>query len=134
MTGTTHLDLPLLAAAQAQKHVTLNEALTRLDAVVQLSVRSRSIANPPASAGEGERWIVGAAPPAPGPVVRVTSRFGSTAAGAFSNRASAGSRGSRTKRGCWFAPQPGSSMRRPERTCPTWPGSASDRPRMPRTR
>ena len=62
MTGTTHLDLPLLAAAQAQKHVTLNEALMRLDAVVQLSVRSRSIANPPASAGEGERWIVGATP------------------------------------------------------------------------
>ncbi len=35
MTDTTRLGLPLLAPAQAQKHVTVNEALGRLDAVVR---------------------------------------------------------------------------------------------------
>ncbi|NNC01095.1 DUF2793 domain-containing protein, partial [Corallococcus exiguus] len=30
MSSTTHLNLPLLAAAQAQKHVTHNEALALL--------------------------------------------------------------------------------------------------------
>lgn len=48
MSETTHLNLPLLAAAQAQKHVTMNEALTRLDAAIQLGVQSRSLASPPA--------------------------------------------------------------------------------------
>ncbi|RZJ39922.1 MAG: DUF2793 domain-containing protein, partial [Brevundimonas sp.] len=32
---SARLCLPYLAAAQMQKHVTLNEALTRLDALVQ---------------------------------------------------------------------------------------------------
>ena len=34
---TPHLGLPLLAAGQAQKHVTHNEALTLLDALAQLA-------------------------------------------------------------------------------------------------
>lgn len=34
MTDTTNLALPYLEAAQAQKHVTHNEALTTLDAIV----------------------------------------------------------------------------------------------------
>jgi len=34
MPSTPHLALPLLAAAQAQKHVTHNEALAALDALV----------------------------------------------------------------------------------------------------
>ena len=42
MADTTNLTLPLLAASQAQKHVTVNEALTRLDGMVQLTLRSRS--------------------------------------------------------------------------------------------
>ena len=46
MTDTSNLTLPLLAAAQAQKHVTVNEALQRLDGVVQLTLRSRSEATP----------------------------------------------------------------------------------------
>jgi hypothetical protein len=33
MMDTTHLQLPYLAAAQAQKHVTHNEALRLLDAL-----------------------------------------------------------------------------------------------------
>ena len=55
---TANLSLPLLAAAQSQKHVTHNEALDRLDAVVQLSVRSRAQTAPPDAPAEGERYIV----------------------------------------------------------------------------
>ena len=54
MTDTSNLTLPLLAAAQAQKHVTVNEALQRLDGVVQLTLRSRSEATPPGAVLEGE--------------------------------------------------------------------------------
>ncbi len=57
---TPNLSLPLLAAAQAQKHVTVNEALSRLDGLVQLSVISASLAAPPASPAEGDRCIVAA--------------------------------------------------------------------------
>jgi hypothetical protein len=60
MSDTTHLGLPYLEAAQAQKHVTVNEALRRLDALVQLSVKSRALAAPPASPTEGDRYIVAA--------------------------------------------------------------------------
>jgi hypothetical protein len=58
MTETTHLGLPYLAAAQAQKHVTHNEALSRLDAVVQLSVIDTALTAPPGSPAEGDRYII----------------------------------------------------------------------------
>lgn len=57
MANTTHLELPLLAAAQSQKHVTHNEAVQKLDALVQLSIRDRSLTTPPASPAEGDRYI-----------------------------------------------------------------------------
>lgn len=57
MAETAHLALPLLAAGQAQKHVTVNEALTRLDLLVMLAVRSRSFSAPP-PATEGDRHVV----------------------------------------------------------------------------
>ncbi|MBM6592366.1 DUF2793 domain-containing protein [Microvirga pudoricolor] len=59
MTNTPHLDLPLLAAAQAQKHVTHNEALATLDALVHLAVIERNRAAPPAAPAEGARYLVG---------------------------------------------------------------------------
>jgi len=59
---TSNLLLPYILAAQAQKHVTHNEALRRLDALVQISVVDRDLAAPPASPGDGERYIVAAAP------------------------------------------------------------------------
>jgi hypothetical protein len=55
---TNHLKLPYLAAAQAQKHVTHNEALRRLDAIVQLAVLDTSLTTPPGSPAEGDRYIV----------------------------------------------------------------------------
>lgn len=57
---TPNLALPYLAASQAQKHVTHNEALRMLDAVVQLAVADRTLTTPPASPAEGERHIVAA--------------------------------------------------------------------------
>ena len=56
---TVHLALPFIMAAQAQKHVTHNEALRVLDGVVQLSVKDRDLAAPPGSPHDGDRYIVG---------------------------------------------------------------------------
>lgn len=61
MSDSFHLALPFLEAAQAQKHVTVNEALRRLDALLHLSVLSRSLSSPPEMPQEGTRYIVGAA-------------------------------------------------------------------------
>ena len=58
MTDTTHLGLPYIDAAQAQKHVTHNEALRILDALVMLAVLDRDLSAPPASPAEGDRYIV----------------------------------------------------------------------------
>ncbi|QFT61365.1 DUF2793 domain-containing protein [Roseivivax sp. THAF30] len=55
------LGLPFMAPSQAQKHVTFNEALRRLDLVVQLSVQGRDDA-PPEAPSENTRFIVGASP------------------------------------------------------------------------
>lgn len=62
MTTTPQLGLPLLAAAQAQKHVTHNEALFALDALVQCAIRDKDLSAPPGSPAEGDRYIVGLAP------------------------------------------------------------------------
>ncbi len=55
---TPNLSLPYIAAAQAQKHVTHNAALDRLDGLVHLSVKDRDLTAPPASPAEGDRYIV----------------------------------------------------------------------------
>ncbi|MCA3584635.1 MAG: DUF2793 domain-containing protein [Methylocystis sp.] len=55
---TPNLGLPFILQGQAQKEVTHNEALIRLDALVHGSVRSRTLATPPGSPANGERWIV----------------------------------------------------------------------------
>jgi hypothetical protein len=62
MSDSTRLRLPYLAAAQSQKHVTHNDALQVLDALVHLAVIERDRAAPPASPAEGDRYLVGAAP------------------------------------------------------------------------
>lgn len=58
MTQSPNLALPFLAAGQAQKHVTVNEALRLLDGLVQLSVLDRDLTAPPGGAVDGERYIV----------------------------------------------------------------------------
>ena len=59
---TPNLGLPYIMAAQSQKHVTHNEAIRALDAVVQLAVLDRDLAAPPVSPAEGDRYIVAASP------------------------------------------------------------------------
>ena len=58
MENTQLLGLPYILASQAQKHVTHNEALRMLDAVIHLHVLSSSISQPPADPVEGDRYIV----------------------------------------------------------------------------
>ena len=53
MPDTNQLKLPLLSPSQAQKHVTMNEALSRLDGLVQLRLQSVSVAIPPAGFDDG---------------------------------------------------------------------------------
>lgn len=55
---SARLGLPYLAAGQMQKHVTLNEALTRLDGLVQCCVTSRSLATQPAEPANGALYIL----------------------------------------------------------------------------
>jgi hypothetical protein len=55
---SARLALPYLAAGQMQKHVTLNEALTRLDALVQTAVVSRTTLTQPATPDDGALWIL----------------------------------------------------------------------------
>ena len=63
---TTHLLLPYILAAQAQKHVTHNEALRILDGLVQLSVIDRTRTAPPISPADGDRTSSPRARPATG--------------------------------------------------------------------
>lgn len=62
MSNSLNLELPYLAAAQSQKHVTVNEALRRLDAAIQLSVIDQTHTAPPQSPSEGDRYIVAVNP------------------------------------------------------------------------
>lgn len=55
---SARLDLPYLAAGQLQKHVTLNQALTRLDALAQTAVVSRTVAVQPAEPDDGDLYIL----------------------------------------------------------------------------
>lgn len=52
------LGLPYIQPSQAQKHVTHNEALKRLDVLVQLVVSSRTTATPPSAPPDGRRHVV----------------------------------------------------------------------------
>lgn len=58
MTNTSHLGMPFIEGSQAQKHVTHNEALRILDAVIQIGVRDAGRITPPLSPVEGDRHIV----------------------------------------------------------------------------
>lgn len=55
---STNLRLPYLMPSQAQKHVTVNETVRRLDALVQTAVESRSVSAQPGAPDDGAVWIV----------------------------------------------------------------------------
>lgn len=58
MPDTSNLDLPLVQPSQSQKHITVNEALARLDALVLLRLQSIDSSNPPDFPAEGSAWGV----------------------------------------------------------------------------
>ena len=58
MSNSPRIGLPYLDAAQAQKHVTMNEALARLDVVGAGRAETITLASPSASPSEGDAHIV----------------------------------------------------------------------------
>lgn len=59
MTTTTNLAITLVEQSQAQKEVTVNAALTRIDALMNTAALSRTTATPPGSPSAGDLYIVG---------------------------------------------------------------------------
>ena len=57
--STARLGLPLLQPAQAQKHITHNEALARLDHITQLVIEEAGGTTPPTAPLEGATYFVG---------------------------------------------------------------------------
>lgn len=57
MIKTPFLELAFLSAAQAQKHVTVNEALVRVDLFTNIAVERLDVASPPVAI-EGQRFHI----------------------------------------------------------------------------
>lgn len=60
MDRTPILDMPYILPQQAQAHVTHNEAIRTLDALVQLTLLDRDLTSPPGDPAPGDSYIVGA--------------------------------------------------------------------------
>jgi len=60
MTTTPNLGLPYIDAAQAQKHVTHNEAIRGLDALVQTAIVTRALSAAPTTPADGACYILAA--------------------------------------------------------------------------
>lgn len=62
MTGTARLQLPLLSTGQAQKEVTLNEALQNIDVLMCGAVEEGPRQNPPVLPALGSCYVTGSSP------------------------------------------------------------------------
>jgi len=62
MATTTHLGITLVEQSQAQKEITVNQAFTRIDALMNTGARSRTTNTPPVSPSAGDLYIVGTSP------------------------------------------------------------------------
>jgi GH24 family phage-related lysozyme (muramidase) len=62
MATTNNLGITLVEQAQAQKEVTVNQALTRIDSILNAGVISRGVSTPPGSPASGDLYIVAASP------------------------------------------------------------------------
>jgi len=60
--ATARFALPFIASGQAQKELFHNEALARIDALLDPVVESVLLDAPPAAPAPGQCWIVGATP------------------------------------------------------------------------
>ncbi|MEQ1510535.1 MAG: DUF2793 domain-containing protein [Sphingopyxis sp.] len=61
---TDRLNLPLLAAGQAQKELTHNEAITKIDALLFPRAELAGLNTPPTTPLPGQCWLLGATPTA----------------------------------------------------------------------
>ena len=55
---SANLKLPFIQSAQAQKHVTHNDAITNLDILTQLTIEDKDLTTPPSSPTEGACYII----------------------------------------------------------------------------
>lgn len=62
MATTPHLGITLVEQSQAQKEITVNMALARVDAVLNSGAKSKAVATPPGSPADGDVYIVAASP------------------------------------------------------------------------
>jgi hypothetical protein len=62
MATTNHLGITLVDPSQSQKEVTVNAALTRIDAFLNNGAKSRVTNTPPGSPASGDLYIVGSSP------------------------------------------------------------------------
>jgi len=60
MSNSPLLKMPYILPSQAQKHVTHNESLRTIDAILQLSVLDRDLAIAPGIPAEGDRYLIAA--------------------------------------------------------------------------
>lgn len=59
MSSTAQFSLPLLQANQAQKHITVNEALSLLDVFAQFRIKDLDVSTPPLNAIDGDCFLIG---------------------------------------------------------------------------
>lgn len=59
MTITSHINITLLEQGQAQKEITVNEALQKIDAILNIGAVSIGDTTPPVSPSNGDVYIVG---------------------------------------------------------------------------
>ena len=59
--ASPRFELPYLFVSQAQKEAFINEALSRIDALLHVEVEG-TLNSPPASPADGQSWIVGSSP------------------------------------------------------------------------
>jgi hypothetical protein len=62
MTTTPNLGIAYIDSGVPQPEVTHNDAMRRLDALVQIIVQDRDLASPPGSPSDGQCWIVASSP------------------------------------------------------------------------
>lgn len=59
MATTNHIGVTLLEQSQSQKEVTMNQALSHIDALMNTGAKSRTTSTPPGSPSAGDVYIVG---------------------------------------------------------------------------
>ena len=128
MSQTPHLKLDYLLPEQAQKHITVNDALRRLDGLVQLSVKNRTTIIPPSEPENGDRYLVG--PQAQGAWEGQAAiwRFTRIRLGIFSRRKAAGAYGMKARANFSFLTARAGSLCRVWRKHRVWCSKSRQKP------